>query len=102
MTLAAAVYGLASLLSSSEGSNGTSPSHTEHLQIWERHRHRYEVNPDMVKQLEAAGLRFTGRDDTGIRMEIAELSRDIHPFYFGTQYHPEVRTVLIIILMLLQ
>lgn len=53
----------------------------------ERHRHRYEVNPELVSQIESTGLRFVGKDDTGQRMEIAE--RVDHPFFVGTQYHPE-------------
>jgi len=53
----------------------------------ERHRHRYEVNPDMVSAIEAAGLQFSGKDD--IRMEILELPTDVHPYYFATQAHPE-------------
>ena len=36
-----------------------------------------------------AGLLFTGKDDTGTRMEIVELPRDVHPFFFATQFHPE-------------
>jgi CTP synthase len=60
--------------------------------VRERHRHRYEINPQMVSQLESAGLYFSGRDDTGERMEIAELPRSIHPFYFGTQFHPEFKS----------
>tara|TARA_A100001015_G_scaffold281464_1_gene344739 strand:- start:614 stop:862 length:249 start_codon:yes stop_codon:yes gene_type:complete len=56
----------------------------------ERHRHRYEVNPDYINRIEEiAGLRFSGVDDQGKRMEIAELSVSDHPFYFGTQFHPE-------------
>eukprot|EP00632_Arachnochrysis_sp_CCMP2950_P008904 CAMPEP_0185705948 /NCGR_PEP_ID=MMETSP1164-20130828/20913_1 /TAXON_ID=1104430 /ORGANISM="Chrysoreinhardia sp, Strain CCMP2950" /LENGTH=597 /DNA_ID=CAMNT_0028373341 /DNA_START=1 /DNA_END=1794 /DNA_ORIENTATION=+ len=58
----------------------------------ERHRHRYEVNPGLVGELEKAGLRFVGRDETGDRMEIAELPRSVHPYYFGTQYHPEFKS----------
>mmetsp|Transcript_28837 Transcript_28837/g.99375 ORF Transcript_28837/g.99375 Transcript_28837/m.99375 type:complete len:554 (+) Transcript_28837:23-1684(+) len=61
-------------------------------EITERHRHRYEVNPEVVDAVEAAGLRFTGKDDTGTRMEIAELPRADHPFYLGTQYHPEFKS----------
>ena len=49
-------------------------------------RVRYEVNPEMVDEIQAAGLFFTGRDDRGQRMEIAEQPRSEHPFYFGTQY----------------
>jgi len=55
----------------------------------ERHRHRYEVNPQYVDKIEAAGLRFVGRDDTGTRMEIMELPAAIHPYFVATQYHPE-------------
>ena len=40
--------------------------------IWERHRHRYEVNPAYVEQIEKAGLMFTGRDEKGERMQVAE------------------------------
>jgi len=60
--------------------------------ISERHRHRYEVNPDYVADIESAGLHFVGKDDTGTRMEIAELHTDQHPFYFGCQYHPEFQS----------
>lgn len=57
--------------------------------IMERHRHRYEVNPEVVDAVEEGGLKFVGRDETGMRMEVAELSRNVHPFYLGCQYHPE-------------
>ena len=53
----------------------------------ERHRHRYEVNPDYIEVLEKAGLNFTGKDDTGKRMEVVELND--HPFFVGVQAHPE-------------
>ncbi|KAK7108848.1 CTP synthase 1-like isoform X2 [Littorina saxatilis] len=53
----------------------------------ERHRHRYEVNPDYVAQLEEKGLRFVGRSEDGARMEIMELEN--HPYFVGVQYHPE-------------
>ncbi|XP_023726011.1 CTP synthase 1 isoform X2 [Cryptotermes secundus] len=55
--------------------------------IEERHRHRYEVNPKYVPQLEVAGMKFVGRDEENIRMEILEL--DDHPYFVATQYHPE-------------
>jgi CTP synthase len=61
-------------------------------EVWERHRHRYEVNPDLVRSLEKAGLHFVGKDETGTRMEIVELDREVHPFFFGTQYHPEFQS----------
>lgn len=59
-------------------------------EVMERHRHRYEVNPSYVAQLEAAGLVFSGRSPSGVLMEIAELPRDKHPFFLGTQFHPEL------------
>jgi CTP synthase len=55
-----------------------------------RHRHRYEVNPDYIERLEAAGLVFSGKSKDGRLMEIAELPRDVHPYMLGTQYHPEL------------
>ncbi|MFA6520423.1 MAG: CTP synthase [Candidatus Paceibacterota bacterium] len=58
-------------------------------EISERHRHRYEVNPKYIEQLENAGLVFSGRSPDGILMEIAELPKNVHPFYLGTQFHPE-------------
>ncbi|XP_051125608.1 uncharacterized protein LOC127247684 isoform X2 [Andrographis paniculata] len=58
--------------------------------IDERHRHRYEVNPDMVPQLEDAGLSFPGKDESGHRMEIVELPN--HPYFVGVQFHPEFKS----------
>ena len=57
--------------------------------IQERHRHRYEVNPDYIKILKEAGLVFSGQSPDGVLMEIAELPKKIHPFFLGTQFHPE-------------
>ncbi|MFC7113729.1 glutamine hydrolyzing CTP synthase [Natronoarchaeum sp. GCM10025703] len=54
----------------------------------ERHRHRYEVNPEYIDRLEEAGLVFSGTSNN--RMEIVEL--DDHPYFFGTQFHPEFRS----------
>ncbi|KAA3475099.1 CTP synthase [Gossypium australe] len=56
----------------------------------ERHRHRYEVNPDIIEVLEEAGLKFVGKDETGKRMEVLELPG--HPFYVGVQFHPEFKS----------
>ena len=56
----------------------------------ERHRHRYEVNPDLIEQIEAAGLKSVGKDETGQRCEIFEL--DGHPYFVGVQYHPEFKS----------
>lgn len=58
--------------------------------IDERHRHRYEVNPDMIARLENAGLSFTGKDETSRRMEIVELPN--HPYFIGVQFHPEYKS----------
>ncbi len=58
-------------------------------EIVERHRHRYEVNPAFVADLEAKGLVFSGRSPDGHLMEIAELPKSKHPFFLGTQFHPE-------------
>ncbi|URE08809.1 CTP synthase [Musa troglodytarum] len=56
----------------------------------ERHRHRYEVNPDYVGKLESAGLEFVGSDESGTRMEVVELPS--HPYYVGVQFHPEFKS----------
>ena len=45
--------------------------------IWERHRHRYEVNPLFVEKLEASGLSFTGKDEKGERMQVLEVKGKI-------------------------
>lgn len=60
--------------------------------VSERHRHRYEVNPEKVDIIQSKGLHFVGKDETGKRMEIAELKRTEHPFYVGCQYHPEFQS----------
>jgi CTP synthase len=76
--------------------------------VWERHRHRYEVNPEYVERLHTSGMSFIGRDEKGERMQIMELpsapsalpdrttsppnlSTD-HPFFVGLQAHPEFCT----------
>ncbi len=60
-------------------------------EILERHRHRYEVNPDYIERLEAAGLLFSGTSPDGTLMEIAELPVEEHPFFVGVQFHPELQ-----------
>jgi len=57
--------------------------------IQERHRHRYEVNNAYREKIAATGLRFSGLSPDGHLVEFVELPRDIHPFYVGTQAHPE-------------
>lgn len=59
--------------------------------IFERHRHRFEVNPEFVKSLEDKGLVFSATSPDGRLMEMAELPKDKHPFFVGTQFHPELK-----------
>jgi CTP synthase len=58
----------------------------------ERHRHRYEVNNSYRPKLEAAGLVISGTSPDGRLVEFVELPRDVHPFYAGTQAHPELKS----------
>jgi CTP synthase len=60
--------------------------------ISERHRHRYEVNPKYIERLEKKGLLFSGFSPDRRLMEIIELPRDKHPFFVGTQFHPEFKS----------
>jgi CTP synthase len=60
--------------------------------VYERHRHRYEVNNHLSKQLEAAGLVFSGTTLDGRLVEITELPREMHPFYVASQFHPEFKS----------
>lgn len=57
--------------------------------IEERHRHRFEVNPEFVEMLKDGGLVFSGTSPNGQLMEIAELPEKKHPFFVGVQFHPE-------------
>ena len=58
--------------------------------IYERHRHRYEVNLFLRKRLEAAGLRVSGTSPDERLVEVIEL--DDHPFFVASQYHPEFKS----------
>ena len=60
--------------------------------ISERHRHRYEVNNSYRQQIADAGLVFSGTSPNGDLVEFVELPREVHPFYVGTQAHPELRS----------
>ncbi|GAA0211222.1 CTP synthase [Actinomadura nitritigenes] len=60
--------------------------------VSERHRHRYEVNNAYRDRLEEAGLRFSGLSPDGRLVEYVELPREVHPFFVGTQAHPEFRS----------
>jgi CTP synthase len=59
--------------------------------VSERHRHRYEVNNAYVEALEKAGFVFSGKSPDGGLVEFAELSKEAHPFFVGTQAHPELK-----------
>jgi CTP synthase len=58
-------------------------------EISERHRHRYEVNPDYIEEFSSKGMIFSGVSPDRRLMEIAELPKGNHPFFLGTQFHPE-------------
>jgi CTP synthase len=62
-------------------------------EVSERHRHRYEVNPDFHEQLQEGGLVFSGMSPNGRLVEYIELPH--HPFFVGTQAHPELKSSLI-------
>ena len=61
-------------------------------EVAERHRHRYEVNNEYRDQIKAAGLIFSGVFQERDLIEFVELPRDVHPYYVGTQAHPELRS----------
>ncbi|GAA0973270.1 CTP synthase [Acrocarpospora macrocephala] len=58
----------------------------------ERHRHRYEVNNTYREQLERVGVVFSGLSPDGRLVEYTELAVETHPFFIGTQAHPEFRS----------
>lgn len=60
--------------------------------ITERHRHRYEFNNIYRARLEKAGLVFSGICPDNNLVEIIELPRNVHPFFLGTQFHPEFQS----------
>lgn len=59
--------------------------------ISERHRHRYEVNPEYIADIEKGGMIFSGASPDNRLMEIVELPKPVHPFFLGTQFHPEFK-----------
>ncbi|WP_368105217.1 CTP synthase, partial [Bifidobacterium bifidum] len=60
--------------------------------VTERHRHRYEVNVAYKDLLREGGLRISGQSPDGELTEFVELPQDVHPFYVGTQAHPEFKS----------
>jgi CTP synthase len=65
-------------------------SNKKKITILERHRHRYEVNPDYIGRLTKKGMLFSGISPDRRLMEIMEMSASKHPFFLGTQFHPEL------------
>lgn len=62
--------------------------------IHERHRHRYEVNPQYLETYALRGMKVTGRNPESGLVEIMELDKSIHPYFIGTQAHPEFKSRL--------
>ncbi|MGO1346068.1 MAG: CTP synthase, partial [Bifidobacterium psychraerophilum] len=62
------------------------------VEVSERHRHRYEVNVAYKKRLDEGGLHISGTSPDGELTEFVELPQDVHPFYVGTQAHPEFKS----------
>ena len=62
------------------------------LEVSERHRHRYEVNNLYREQISKAGLVFSGMFTQRDLVEFVELPQQVHPYYVGTQAHPELRS----------
>ena len=61
-------------------------------EVSERHRHRYEVNVVYKDALEKAGLVFSGMSPDGLLPETVEYPKDVHPWFIGVQYHPELKS----------
>jgi CTP synthase len=61
-------------------------------EISERHRHRYEFNPEYRQKLESEGLVFSGVSPDGKFVEMIELSREVHPWFVAGQFHPEYKS----------
>jgi CTP synthase len=62
--------------------------------ISERHRHRYEVNDAYLEDYAEKGFRVSGRNPQSGLVEMMELDREIHPYFVGTQAHPEFKSRL--------
>jgi CTP synthase len=73
------------------GDDKTAARLSQNGEISERHRHRYEVSPQFISEIESAGMIFSATSPDGRLMEIAELPRSVHPFFLGTQFHPEFK-----------
>jgi CTP synthase len=60
--------------------------------VYERHRHRYEVNNHLKRRLESAGMVWCGTSPDERLVEVIELPREVHPFYVASQFHPEFKS----------
>jgi CTP synthase len=68
------------------------PQELKGQEITERHRHRYEVNPEYHEALTKAGLIISGMSPDGQLAEFIELPKSVHPYFIATQAHPEFRS----------
>lgn len=60
--------------------------------ISERHRHRYELNPEFIPALEEKGMKVSAYSENGLLPEIIELDKKLHPFFIAVQFHPELQS----------
>ncbi|NMC08760.1 CTP synthase [Candidatus Microgenomates bacterium] len=60
--------------------------------IDERHRHRYEFNNEYRELFEKSDMKLVGKSPDGLLIEAVEISKEKHPFFIGTQYHPELKS----------
>jgi CTP synthase len=60
--------------------------------VMERHRHRYEFNNEYRELFESSDMKLSGESPDGMLVEAIELPKEIHPFFVGTQYHPELKS----------
>jgi len=63
--------------------------------ISERHRHRYEVSSEYIEKMNEKGFRVSGRNPQSNLVEVMELDKELHPFFIGTQFHPEFTSNLL-------
>jgi CTP synthase len=69
-----------------------SPGRIDNGVVMERHRHRYEFNNEFRRALEEKGMIISGTSPDGQLAEAVELSKELHPFFIGTQFHPEYKS----------
>ena len=72
---------------------GVGQKENQKLIVHERHRHRFEVNPNYTKILQENGLKITGKSESGL-VEFIELDKKDHPYFTATQSHPELKSRL--------